>query len=257
MIVLKKSLIVAHRCGYKDAKELENSIAALKYCNSKEYIDGIELDCLLTEDKKIVVFHDSFVMIDDKVKNVSKLSFRELDDWYFEKNHSHLNTLEEMLKTVSISKILFIELKNGLLKDDTNTLLIDLVNKEIKKHKLKKTKILCFSERMLNDFYKVNKKESLCLLVSKSSYLYNAKLIYNMYFNKRIHIVAIHKSMVTKKRVKKILQNHSLAIYTIKNKKEMEKILNILGDVYEKYKDQFIIITNVPSVVNKVLNKIN
>ena len=248
---------MAHRCGYKDAKELENSIAALNYCNSKEYIDGIELDCLLTEDKKIVVFHDSFVRIDEKVKNVSKLSFRELDDWYYEKNHCHLNTLEEMLKAVRISKILFIELKNGLLKDDSNKVFIELVNKEIKKHKLKKTKILCFSERMLNDFHKVNKKESLCLLVSKSSYLYNAKLIYNMYLNKRIHTIAIHKSMVTKKRVKKLLQNHFLAIYTIKNKKEMEKIMNILGDLYGRYQDRFIFITNAPSIVNRVINKIN
>lgn len=248
---------MAHRCGYRDAQELENSIAALKYCNSKDYIDGIELDCLLTKDKKIVVFHDSFVLMDEKVKNVSKLSFQELDDWYYEKNHRHLNTLDEMLKTVSISKILFIELKNGVLKDDVDRELLELVHKELKKHKLKKTKILCFSEKMLNAYYKLNKKESLCLLVSKSSYLYNAKLIYNMYFNKKISTIAIHKSMVTKKRVKKLLQNHNVAIYTIKNKKEMEKILTILDEVYDKYKDKFIIITNVPSVVNLVLNKIN
>ena len=248
---------MAHRCGYRDAQELENSIAALKYCNSKEYIDGIELDCLLTKDKKIVVFHDSFVMIGEKVKNVSKLSFQELDDWYYEKNHSHLNTLEEMLKAVSISKILFIELKNGLLKNDIDSVLLDHVNKELNRHKFKKTKILCFSEKMLNAFYKINKKESLCLLVSKSSYLYNAKLIYNMYLNKKINTIAIHKSMVTKKRIKKLLQNHYVAIYTIKNKKEMEKILTILDEVYYKYKDKFIIITNVPSVVNLALNKIN
>lgn len=257
MILLRKSLIVAHRCGYKEAKELENSIAALTYCNSKEYIDGIEIDCLLTKDKKIVVFHDSFVMMNEKVKNVSKLSFQELDDWYYQKNHCHLPTLEEMLKTINISKTLFIELKNGLLNDDTNSLLIELVNKEIKKHKLKKTKILSFSERMLNEFYKVNPTESFCLLVSKSSYLYNAKLIYHMYLNKRIRIVALHKSMVTKKRANKLLQNHSLAIYTIKNKKEMEKIMDTLDDLYDKYQDKFIFITNVPVVVTKVLNKIN
>lgn len=256
MILLKKSLIIAHRCGYSEAKELENSIAALKYCNSKEYIDGVEIDCLLTKDHKIVVFHDSFVMVNEKVKNVSKLSFKELDDWYYHKNYSHLNTLEEMLKTIRISKILFIELKNGLLKNNTNTLFLELVNNEIKKHKLKKTKILCFSENMLHDFYKINKKEPLCLLVSKSSYLYNAKLVYNMYFNKKISIIAIHKSMVTKKRAKKILQHHSLAIYTIKNKKEIEKILDTLSEVYHQYQDRLIFITNVPSIVNKVVNKV-
>lgn len=255
-MILKRCFIVAHRCGFQEAGQKENSIAALKYCNSKGYINGIEIDCLLTKDKKIVVIHDSFVMMNSKLESVSKLTFRELDDWYYHKNHIHLNTLGEMLKTISISKTLFIELKNGVLIDDVDRKLITLVKEEINKHRLKKTQILSFSGKMLNEYYKVNSRQSLCLLVSKSSYLYNAKLIYNMYFNKKIKTIAIHKSMLTKKRANKLLQNHSLAIYTIKNKKEMEKVVHILDDLYIKYNESIIIITDVPEIVNRVISKI-
>lgn len=254
---MKKCFIVAHRCGYAEAEKYENSIAALKYCNSKGYIDGIELDCILTKDDKVIVFHDIVIKNKAKIEGVSNLTYQELDDLYYKKNGVHLNTLDEMLKTMSLSKTLFIEIKNSFTDDKKNLEIIKLVNGIIKRHKLKKTKVMCFSEKVLNEYYKVNNKEDLCLLVSKSSYLYNPKLAYNMYLNRKINIIAIHKSMLTKKRASKILKKHSLAIYTIKKEKEIKNIINILDDLYFKYKNKLIFITTIPKIVyNKVNGKV-
>lgn len=254
MILLKKGLIVAHRCGYHEAGSHENSIAALKYCNSKGYIDGVELDCILTKDKKLAVFHDVIITKGTKIESVSKLTFEELDNWYYDKNKIHLSTLDQMLNTISISKTLFIEIKNSFVDDKKNKEIIKLVNQEIKKHKLKKTKVMCFSEVVLNEYYKINSKEDLCLLVSKSSYLYNPKLAYNMYFNKKINIVAIHKSMLTKNRAVKILKKHFLAVYTIKKEKEIKNIMEILDDLFYKYKNRLIFITTIPKIVYNNVN---
>lgn len=257
MIFLKNSLIVAHRCGYHEAGKLENSIDALKYCNSKGYIDGVELDCILTKDKKLAVFHDVIINKGTKIESVSKLTFEELDNWYYEKNKTHLCTLDQMLSAISISKILFIEIKNSFIDDKKNKEIIKLVNEQVKRHKLKKTKIMCFSETVLNEYYNINNKEDLCLLVSKTSYLYNPKLAYNMYLNKKINVIAIHKSMLTKKRALNILRKHSLAIYTIKKEKEIENIKDILGDLFFKYKNKLIFITIMPKIVyNKINRKI-
>lgn len=249
---MKRCFVVAHRCGYNEARKKENSIESLKYCNSKKYIDGIELDCQLTKDNKIVVFHDIYIKMNNRLISVDKLTFKELDSWYYIKNNIHLNTLEEMISKMSISKVMFVEIKSIF---KTNNKLIKMINDVIKKYKYKKTKIMCFQSDVLCNYYKINKKEELVLLVSKTSFLYNAKLKYHMYFDKKIKTVAIHKNMVKYSRCKKLLKNHFLAIYTIKNEREIDKIINSLGDILNYYKEKIIIITTIPEIVDRRVNR--
>ena len=252
---MKKCMIIAHRCGYKEANSLENSIDALIYSNNKKYIDGIELDTSLTKDKILVVFHNSNIKINNKKINIKNLTFKQLDEWYLKKYQKHLNTLEEMIKKIKSSKNLFIEIKNvlPLVGNDIDET-INKVNDLLEKYSFKSTKILCFREDVLNKFSLLNKNESLCLLIDKRSYLYDMKIIHNIYFNKKIEVVGIEKNILTYNKAKIILKRKYLSIFTINTLEELEKVLDTLKELFEKYKDKIIITTNIPKIVDKRIN---
>ena len=63
---MNKIKLIAHRGGYKQSNTRENSIEAIKYATSKEYIDGVEFDVRVTSDNKLVVFHDFRIKYNNK-----------------------------------------------------------------------------------------------------------------------------------------------------------------------------------------------
>ena len=54
---MEKIHLIAHRGGYKESNTRENSIKAIKYAVSKDYITGVEFDVRITKDNKIILFH--------------------------------------------------------------------------------------------------------------------------------------------------------------------------------------------------------
>ena len=104
--------IIAHR-GNVDKRYVENSLEAILYSLSLDYIDGVELDVRLTKDKKVVVFHNSFFdPIDGRFMFLRNHTYRYLKKFTIGKDPStHLVTLKKVLKKIKSSKKIFIELK--------------------------------------------------------------------------------------------------------------------------------------------------
>ena len=109
--------IIAHR-GNNNLHQ-ENSLEAILNSLESIYTDGVEFDVRLTKDNKLIIHHDPFY----KGNYISHTNSVKLQK-------QGLNTLDEVLKQISTSKIIMIEVKtdNKSIKKITKTLL-NTINK--------------------------------------------------------------------------------------------------------------------------------
>ncbi len=109
--------IIAHRGN--DNLHQENSLEAILNSLESIYTDGVEFDVRLTKDNKLIIHHDPFY----KGNYISHTNSVKLQK-------QGLNTLDEVLKQISTSKIIMIEVKtdNKSIKKITKTLL-NTINK--------------------------------------------------------------------------------------------------------------------------------
>lgn len=103
----------------------ENSKNAIKCTLSKDYITGIELDIRLTKDKKVIVYHDAYINIKNKIKLIN-------DTKYIELYKSEIYLLEEVLSFFT-DKIIILEIKYENVIDNND---IDIFIKEFEKYNL-------------------------------------------------------------------------------------------------------------------------
>ena len=90
--------IIAHRGN--DNIHKENSLEAITNSLNSKYTDGVEFDIRFTKDYKFIVHHDFFYQGHFIKKTKAKVLRKK-----------GLNTLEEILKTVTNDKIILIEIK--------------------------------------------------------------------------------------------------------------------------------------------------
>lgn len=121
--------LIAHRA--KDNHNYnENTLEAIEYCLSKEYIDGVEIDVRLTKDKQLVLNHN-MTLYDESILIKNK-TLKELKKYKIGKTKQSINTLDEVLKKIKTDKKIIIELKEENLFDDS---IIKIIKKYIKKYK--------------------------------------------------------------------------------------------------------------------------
>ena len=114
-----RPLIIAHRGASHDAPE--NTLAAFRLAFQKHDADGIEFDVRLTQDGKVVVFHDE----DTSRLAPQKLTVREstlaqlqqLDIGQHEGIIQRIPELKDVLALVPAHKKAFVELKEDMLND--------------------------------------------------------------------------------------------------------------------------------------------
>ncbi|WP_354624411.1 glycerophosphodiester phosphodiesterase [Psychromonas sp. MME2] len=137
-------MIVAHRGASKDAPE--NTLAAFELAWQQQ-ADAIEGDFQLTKDGFIVCFHDTnterITNINSDIAQSTLAALRKLD---VGSHHSRcyqnclMPTLAEVLRTIPVSKKIYIEIKSGLE-------IIPTLLEEVKKSHLTAQQVvfLCFS----------------------------------------------------------------------------------------------------------------
>lgn len=255
---MSKIKIIAHRGGYKESKTVENSMEAIKYAVSKNYIDGVEFDVRVTKDNKLVVFHDYGIKYNSKNYKISNTDYTKLNQIHIKKYKTKLATLDEVLSIIPRKKLIFLEIKLGEISKKEETL--QLVYNSIEKYKTKNIVIISFIYKFLKFFIK--RKYPTCLLLNRHSKLFELKAYFRTYLNLNLDIISMDKRMVNHKNSKMILRSSkSYGIYTIDSINEINDVINKIGiDVVKKYKNKLYITTTNPKLIYeriKVLNEEN
>lgn len=96
--------IIAHRAN--GGKYKENTKEAVLDVLTYPYVDGVEIDVHLTQDRKFVVHHNGFVLCENKrVLFIRKQKYRHL------RKCKRIDLLEDILKQLKTDKILLLDLK--------------------------------------------------------------------------------------------------------------------------------------------------
>lgn len=106
---------IAHRGLHCSKLEIpENSIEAFEECI--KYNFPIELDVMMTKDKRIIVFHDiNLKRMTGCDKLVSECTYSEISNLRLDDTESHIPLFSDVLNTVNGSVPLLIEIKNDKL----------------------------------------------------------------------------------------------------------------------------------------------
>ncbi len=190
--------IIAHRGN--DNIHKENSLEAIINSLNKKYVDGIELDIRLTQDKKLIVNHDPFYN-GYYIAHTNAIKLQRLG----------LNTLEEILSNINNKKIIMIEVKTSdkELKKTTKILI-----KTLKKYDLNYY-ICSFNYKFLNYFKKFsNYKIGLIISLKINTQYLNNGFDFNSInylYNKKIPSKETFRWTInTKKELTKIDKNQNI-----------------------------------------------
>ena len=101
----------------------DNSKEAINFVLNKSYIAGVELDIRLTKDKKLVIYHNPFVILNNKIKVIYETKYVDL-------YKANIYRLKDILAFLNTNKRIILEVKyeNKFNKKDAD-LIIDEVSK--------------------------------------------------------------------------------------------------------------------------------
>lgn len=154
-------LIIGHRGApsIKHENTIESFQAALHH-----HVDGLEFDIQLTQDNKLVVFHDFEILT---LKNETQLiSEKSLQDIQKNSINYQIPTFEDVIKLCPSNKIINIEIKSNNL---FNQFIVFEMLKILKKHSLHKNIIISsFNPFVLLETKKQDSKIKLGLLWSRN-----------------------------------------------------------------------------------------
>ena len=220
--------IIAHR-GNANKRYAENSLEGILYSLSLDYIDGVELDVRLTKDKKVVLCHNSFFHpIDGNFMVIRNHTYKHLKKYTIGKSFpTHLVSLKKVLRCISSSKKILIELKEE--QKDYKTL-VHQVYKVIRKFPHLNLYICSFRYDLLLYFREKYPHIHTGLIIG---YWMNTQRIYNHFDCNLIHYHLVHKI------------NHSghTIFWTVNS-------VNVLDNLKKKV-SEFSIITDRPSLFLK------
>ena len=154
-------LIIGHR-GAPFIKH-ENTIASFEAA-LKNNVDGLEFDIQLTQDNKLVVFHDFEISnLKNQTKSISNLLLRDIQN--ITTNYA-IPTFEEVVQICPSDKVINIEIKSNNL---FNRSIVSEMLKILKKYSLYKNIIVSsFNPFVLLELKKQDSKLKIGLLWSKS-----------------------------------------------------------------------------------------
>lgn len=218
---LIKNRLIAHRGLHKKREIPENSLAAFKEAVKNGY--SMELDINITNDSKIVVFHDDDLNrlcgVDKKIEEVSYQFLKSLS--LYETNE-RIALFEEVLKEIDGKTELIIEIKKHQNIGVLENLLIELLKN------YKGDFLICSFEQNILNWFKINKPslkrglifESLPLKFKK----YEKFIFLYKYFKSKPDFISLDYKLLNSSvfnfcKVKKI----PTIIWTINSKTDFEK----------------------------------
>ena len=212
----------SHR-GNRNLSFRENRIEAILDSIQKDYISGVEFDVRFTKDKKIILYHNPSILINDSYYFISNLSFYELS------KYTNVVEITNLLSKIKSSKKIIIDVKyeGKLQKED-----IDIFYKTIEKYNHLNISICSFHYPFIKSFKKKYKDYECGLLISQ--------IINYFHINNSLDFYSIRKNLY-----KKIPKNKFHYIWTVNTKEELKlldkssknKNLHIITDNAYLYKE--------------------
>lgn len=187
-------LFIAHRGNGKHNYKENTKEAILKVLN--EDVVGVEFDVRLTKDQKLIIYHDP--ILNGKIIRLS--TFKEL-----KKLDNKISNLDEILRQIKNNKIILIEIKSEV---DDCFLISEIIYKTINKYNLN-IYFCSFNKKIVDNLSKKYKNIGLII-----GYYINQKYLINDYKFNIIHY----------KYENQIDKSKETFIWTINDKKRLEKI---------------------------------
>lgn len=258
--------VAAHR-GYSSL-EVENTKNSIIKADQTDYIDYIEMDVRMTEDKKLILSHDNLVInADNEIINISKNSYDSIcNDEYVYCSFPTYNKVTNLFNTTNgdIRVNRTKKLQNSLY--DIPTLLEGLKCCKDKKIILDlkfEDNTKEYTEELVNELSSYNTSNIIfqsdditALLYLKSikpNYNYSAIIKHksDLEYAELFDNVTLKKTLATKKTINKLLnENKKVAIWTVNDPEELYEIKNKIGSNYKN----IIYITDYPDVIASCLN---
>lgn len=215
------NLIIAHRGMFNNINIPENSILAFKKAIKYNY--PIELDVQLTKDNILIVFHDdNLKRMTGYDKNVCEVTYDEIKNLNLLETKQTIPTLKDVLKLIDNKVLLDIEIKStNKIKDICKILLNEL--KDYNNYIIKS-----FNPKIVRHIYKLNPNITKGLLISKK--YYNTLIGRIILYYCKPNFLAFSTKYINKYKFKKPYKKHSIMLWTIKNKNEMNKYKNITNN---------------------------
>lgn len=262
--------IIAHR-GFSSLV-IENSWDAINICNDYKYIDGIEIDISMTKDKRIVILHTNQYGYNFNLnKPVSEYTLNELknkrfkvDTNYIIKNILFLSkkdkmndvvkkrslnlfrkwttiiTLDELLSNYNFNKQMIIDVKFH----SNNNAMIDELFNQLSKIDCTNIIIQSTDYDSLKTMKNINPNLKYQLVISNTNQL--------KHLDSEINMFAIKASLLDYETIEKLIKNDkSVAVWTINNEHNLNKIINNIGI----YWDDVAYITDYPDYISTLLNE--
>ena len=196
---------IIHR-GITSSSIKENSYLAIKKALGDPNSNGVEFDIRLTNDKRIVLSHNSLVHLN----SIENLNYNDII------KHTYLTTLDKILE-IDSKKIMLIDVK---IKNNYKVFGDVLI--EYLKNTNKNIYIASFDRRFIRYLKKKIK--------------YKCGVIYVCYRRNNYKINLINYKIITNKRIKRI-NNKEIFLWTISDNNE----LKIVKEKFSNYNDYFII----------------
>lgn len=253
-------LISAHR-GFSSL-EVENTKQAILLAASKDYVDYIEIDARMTEDKKIVLSHNDALLDNKSLLKISSLSYDEATSIDFLYRSYYVNPyfcktyenkfIQNRNKNLNKRKYKLIGLREGIKCCEDKKILLDLKFDDNKEE---------FTDELLNELegldisniiFQSLDLESLKYFKEKTGYdclaLMNNKSDFK--YLDEFDNYGIKYTLIDYEKVKEWIEdNKVVAIWTINNSNDFDKAADKLDDLYE----DVIYITDNPDLIETKL----
>jgi len=201
---------IAHR-GLDNHNYRENTKEALLESLSKDYISGVELDIRLTKDSKFVIYHNTSYMYLGFRKFIKNTNYKDIinDNLGSVEKTRCINGLEDVLDVINTNKIILLEIKHEI-GNIENT--IKEINRIINKYQNLNIWICSFNYELVNK------------MITESKI--NVGLIINDIINKNKSINDFDFVSLSKNAFNDIKTNKVKMVWTINNKKDLDKVKN-------------------------------
>ena len=191
--------LYSHR-GNNNHTFVENSEEAILESLQNDYIDGVEFDVRFTRDKKIVLYHNPSILIQESYYFISNLSLYELS------KKTDIVELTHLLSKIKSSKKIIIDVKY---EDKLDLKDIDILYKAIEKYNHLDIYVCSFHYSFIKKFKKKYPKYSCGLLVGR--------FINYFHFKNCLDFCSIRKNLSGK-----LPKNKFQFIWTVNSKEEFD-----------------------------------
>ena len=255
-IVNDDFLVSAHR-GFSSLA-IENTREAISFAREKEYIDFIEIDVRLTKDGKLILSHDNDLLVNGKHVRISNLTYDEATSLTF----NYRDTYSNNYIFNDPENLLIVERENNLSNQDYHLIgLLEAIELSQGKGILLDIKFDGNIEELCNELIRELEGIDTSNIIFQSSnvegirYLrdhsnFDCQLLIsskeNLIYIDDFDRIGLNIYLLDSELYRELcFKNKKLALWTINNTKDLDRVLEIVGD---NYKD-IIYITNYPDII--------